>query len=45
MLRSFRVNAAGQCRLEVISRSAHGHASKSEHPFDVVRQFLLTFVH
>ena len=34
-----------QGRLKVIEWRTRGHASKSEHPFDVVRQFLLTFVH
>lgn len=34
-----------QGRLKVIEWRTRGHASKSEHPFDVVPQFLLTFVH
>ena len=34
-----------QGRLKVIEWRTRSHASKSEHPFDVVRQFLLTFVH
>lgn len=32
-------------RLKVIEWLTRSHASKSEHPFDVVPQFLLTFVH
>ena len=39
----FRHHAQG--RLKVIEWRTRSHASKSEHPFDVVRQFLLTFVH
>jgi len=35
----------GQGRLKVIEWRTRDHASKSEHPFDVVRQFMLTFVH